>query len=431
MSNWRNLHRLWPTLLFVLLSLPCLAAEPASPQRAELIGIAKLPSDVFVPGPVSGQFIDTEGNPALSLILPFSAGQPLQGFSAILPDQEGTFLVLADNGFGTKANSPDFLLSLYRIRPDFKTADGGSGTLDIESSIRLRDPFEHTPFTRVADSAQQVTGAGLLVTVDESIRQRSLLTGADFDPESLQLGADGGYWIGDEFGPWLLHFDVVGRLLHAPFAIPGLSSPDNPQAGTTDIKTVRSGGFEGMAYDASQQKLYVMLEKPLAGSSRQLPVYVFDIPSETFSTQPVLMYPLDESASAVGSFQYLGQGAFIALERDSEQSAAARVKRIYRVLIDRVDEHGVLQKTLLADLLDIADPNGLSAESRDGTYSFSYLTSESLVVLGNDTLGVLNDNNYPFGSGPGGSEADAPEATVFIKIRVRGLERTAPGSSIQ
>ena len=56
-----------------------------------------------------------------------------------------------------------------------------------------------------------------------------MLTGADIDPESLQRGRHGDLWVGDEFGPWILHFDASGRLLEAPFALPdGLVPPTNP-----------------------------------------------------------------------------------------------------------------------------------------------------------------------------------------------------------
>jgi hypothetical protein len=42
-----------------------------------------------------------------------------------------------------------------------------------------------------------------------------VLTGADFDVESIVRAADGTYWIGDEFGPFLLHFSATGTLLEA------------------------------------------------------------------------------------------------------------------------------------------------------------------------------------------------------------------------
>ena len=39
----------------------------------------------------------------------------------------GEYLGMPDNGFGNKANSFDFLIRAYYLRPEFKTARGGSG----------------------------------------------------------------------------------------------------------------------------------------------------------------------------------------------------------------------------------------------------------------------------------------------------------------
>ena len=42
-------------------------------------------------------------------------GQPVQGFSGIRSIGEGEFLVLTDNGFGSRANSPNSLLMFHRV----------------------------------------------------------------------------------------------------------------------------------------------------------------------------------------------------------------------------------------------------------------------------------------------------------------------------
>ena len=56
--------------------------------------------------------------------------------------------------------------------------------------------------------------------MNETTAER-LLTGGDIDPESIQRGRRGDLWVGDEFGPWILHFDADGRLLEPPIALPG------------------------------------------------------------------------------------------------------------------------------------------------------------------------------------------------------------------
>ena len=40
---------------------------------------------------------------------------------------------------------------------------------------------------------------------------------------------DGTFWVGEEFGPYLLHFGADGRLLRAPVRHPVLRAPQNPQ----------------------------------------------------------------------------------------------------------------------------------------------------------------------------------------------------------
>ena len=150
--------------------------------------------------------------------------------------QPGEYLAMPDNGFGAKANSADFLIRAYYVRPDFKTARGGSGTVEVDTDAgRVR----RVPRSRPPDRVPH--------------RQRGhepdrLLTGADIDPESLQRGSDGDLWVGDEFGPWILHFDATGRLLDPPFATPGgLMSPSNPFLGGNPPTQPNSRGYEAMA----------------------------------------------------------------------------------------------------------------------------------------------------------------------------------------
>src|SRR5262249_27472189 len=121
-----------------------------SVDRPTLIGRAVLPADSFVKGagvPTSGQFI-TAANDRTP---PFFNRQPLQGFSAILRQSDGSYLVMSDNGYGAKNNSADFLLRVDRIQPDFKTADGGTGNVSIATEFVLSDPNHKINFPIVAD----------------------------------------------------------------------------------------------------------------------------------------------------------------------------------------------------------------------------------------------------------------------------------------
>ena len=170
-----------------------------------LVGRAVLSADTFASGPTSGQYI---GGGANGRAAPFVNKQPVQGFSAVLKNTDGTFLAMADNGFGSMENSADFNLRVYRILPHFKTRKGGAGNVQVLGFFELHDPDRKIPFS-----------------ITNHFSDKRVLTGSDFDIESMQRAPDGTFWFGDEFGPFLLHTDASGRVLEAPIALPDFQNP--------------------------------------------------------------------------------------------------------------------------------------------------------------------------------------------------------------
>ena len=77
-------------------------------------------------------------------------------------------------------NSPDYVLRVYRIDPDFRTSRGGFGTVQVESFISLRDPDRWIHFPIVAEAEFY---PGTTIPVDTEIVDGRLLTGGDFDIE--------------------------------------------------------------------------------------------------------------------------------------------------------------------------------------------------------------------------------------------------------
>lgn len=395
--------------------LTALLALALAGQQATLQGFARLDADSLMPGPDSGHFI--EADPAVEL--PFR-GQPAQGFSAIVPDGNGGYLALTDNGFGRRGNSADFLLRIYFIRPDFRTAEGGSGGIRIDGYINLSDPHRHLPWAITADREWYDEDTKRW-PVDPAVRADRLLTGADLDPESLQRGADGSLWIGDEFGPFLVQLNPDGVVAGPPFALRGLVAEGGIAADRQQTRPSlpASRGFEGMA--RSGQRIFPMLEGALFGQAGQLNIYSFDTLSLRFlnrcARQPSHRYRLAPEATAIGDFALATETVGLVLERDSGQGPDARHKKIYRVMLGETDEEGFLVKQEVADLLQIADPHDLDQDG-DTLFRFPFQTPEGLVVLGRNRVGVISDNNYPFGRARG---ADGPEPTEFIVLRTIDL----------
>lgn len=91
------------------------------------------------------------------------------------------------------------------------------------------------------------------------------------------------------------------------------------------------------------------------------------------------------------------------------------MKKIY--LADRRDRNrdGQLDKTLVADLMDIANPKRVGGFGPRFTFPFPFQTIEDVVILDDRTLGVLNDNNFPFSKG---WTAGQPDDNEFIVIKL-------------
>lgn len=404
----------------------------ANSQAAELLGRAVLPAQTFSPGPTSGQLIQT----ANGVPVPFQGMQPVQGFSAVLPGPvDGTYLVLSDNGFGSQANSPDALLRVYGIRPDFvagtvAAADVRTGapmaSFGPGSYIQLRDPNRLVSKPIVADAASY---PGSSVAVDPAITAGRLLTGADFDPESMRRLPDGTFVFGEEFGPFLVHTDASGVLLHPPTPLPNtlklgsnplVQSPQYPASTTgslpalTAANLAASRGFEGMALNPGGTRLYAMLEGALTTdpTNSRLLINEFDVATRAYTGQ-VFSYRLENPAHAIGDLTAVSDTEFLVIERDNNQGAEAKFKRLYRISTGTVGADGFVSKTQLADFLDIKDPRNLGGNgTKNGVFTFPFQTIESVLPVG-DALLVINDNNFPFSSGRTPGQADDNE---FILI---------------
>lgn len=392
-------------------------ATDAAPPYVTLEGRAVLPADTFAPGPPSGAAIPERAN-LNGRTAPF-ASQPVQGFSSVLPKWNGNYLAMSDNGFGSKRNSPDYRLRWYEV-----AVDGASGSVEIVGYTELSDPDGLIPWPIVNGDTDRV------------------LTGADFDLESFRQAPDGTFWFGEEFGPYLLHTDVTGRLLQPPISVPyppelqpyarGLpyvQSPDHPDfAGLASdnerraaANQPRSRGLEGMALSDDGTKLYPMLEGPMVEDpvATRVTIQEFDLATGQF-TGNYWFYPLHQSRHAIGELTALTSSQMLVIERDSQQGAEAAFKHIYRIDLNRVDAARNLEKTLLVDLLAITDNQGLTqpepgAVGLGPVFSFPFITIESVHPVRDDLLLVVNDNNYPLSTG---RRPDAPDNTEFILVRL-------------
>jgi hypothetical protein len=238
----------------IVLALSLLAAANAalaSDRRDDefrLSGWAEIPSTYRHPGPVSGQF----AGPANGVTPPYQ-GQPIPGFSGMIPSRlRGTYIALPDNGFGAQGNSADFVIGFYHVTPRFKTQGDGTtsrGPVTVHRFTPFSDPRGLLDASYIANGpvyarTHYYAPPIAQVPVDASITNGRWLTGADFDVESIARMNDGTFWVGEEFGPYLLHFDAEGQLISPPVRHPVLRAPQNPaNSGVNTPNLPSSRGF--------------------------------------------------------------------------------------------------------------------------------------------------------------------------------------------
>ncbi|WP_010396648.1 esterase-like activity of phytase family protein [Paracoccus sp. TRP] len=407
-----------------------LVAPPAdAPRDLWLAGRFTGAARNDLPMSVEGDTGPTYGSHATGISLPF-IGQPVQGMSGFAMNraEDGSWFTLTDNGFGSKVNSPDAMLFFHRMRPDFQT-----GRVERVETVFLRDPDRKVPF-RIAN---------------ETTESR-YLTGADFDPESIQY-LDGEIWIGDEFGPHILRVALDGRVLSVHRTMlegellagpdtPGVTVPAQPGK---DFRVQRSGGYEGMALQPGSGLLWAMLEKPLLADDGQpegdfLRVMTFDTAKGDW-TGDSYRFKLAEGATAIGDFNFIDETRALVIERDNgegdaaractegaaDQSACyplpARVKRVVLVDTASTDAEGYLRRIGHVDLLDIADPDGKALPGHkpdEGNFTFPFFTIEDVARVDDSHIMLANDNNLPFS---GGRQIGQAADNEFILLSVPEL----------
>jgi glycerophosphoryl diester phosphodiesterase len=411
-----------PTVLGALVAPgPASSANPArstgsagsagseSWRAPTLVGRAVLPFDTLAPGPPAGDFVVPGPGTVNGVTFPL-ASQPVEGFSSIVDGRRrGEFLAMPDNGFGSKANSPDFLIRAYFIRPHFKTSRGGSGTVHVGEFISFRDPDHRMPFPIVNEATS-----------------RRLLTGGDIDPESLQRGRNGDLWVGDEFGPWILHFSARGRLLDPPYAVPGITSPNNPTlVPGEDATQPNSRGFEAMAISRRGRFLYAALEGATVADPDQTRrnVYRFSVERGVF-TPRVRHYRTEAPGTLVADMWAIGRHRVVVIERDAGSGLNALFRRVYRVDLRHPTAEGFLRKTRVVDLTAIRDPDLVSLPplhpgdvGLGDPFRVVCESVEAVHLIGGHRLLVGCDNNLP----NSGRNPSRPDDNEFIVVDVPGL----------
>ncbi|PLC49692.1 glycerophosphodiester phosphodiesterase [Pollutimonas subterranea] len=435
------------SVLAAVLSSVSVAAMAQQEVPAVLEAHAVLPAQSTIEAPdnapgdlkVSGKYTSKKRIEALSSVMGKSAdrdtgvslpikGQPLQGHSGIKVMADGSVWILTDNGFGNKANSMDSMLYLNHYDIDWK-----SGEFKPMATVFLSDPDKKVPFRIVHEESEA-----------------RYLTGSDLDTESFQpIGEH--FWIGDEFGPYLIKVDksgkvvaffeteVDGKKIHSPdhYAV---GSPGAPGETYKNVNLKRSKGYEGMAASKDGKFLYPMLEGAVWDDNTKgwehvdgknvLRVLEFSVADEKWTGRS-WFYPLEDKSHAIGDINMIDATTALVIERDNGEgtpdkackdgadtrscfSDLPKFKRVYKVGFSPETAGKPMRKIAYIDLLKIQDPNKVARKPlTEGVLQFPFFTIENVDVVDGERIVVGNDNNFPFSTSREPNQQDDNELVLL------------------
>jgi hypothetical protein len=246
-----------------------------------LVGVGRIPADQ------RDKFGETFGSGSGLALDPKSWTRAPDGY-------RGTFFILPDRGYNVSGTT-DYRARLNQLSVTFKPVDDAtpmaerqkSVTATLTDTMLLTDPAGE-PMTGLDPIAGGVRpAAGSFPDLPQAVNGR-----VSIDSEALALLPDGGFFIGDEYGPYVYRFSATGRLVAAlrpPEAFiprrqgkdnfssnnpgPGASAPEppNPERGRQNNQ-----GFEGLSLTPGGRFLVVVLQSATrqdSGASPELRRY--------------------------------------------------------------------------------------------------------------------------------------------------------------
>ena len=325
--------------------------------------VAGFPATVSVPS----ERVDIEGYPPI-----YIGGY---GSDMAYNREDSTFWLLTDRGpnvDGATTHSKVFPLADYT--PHIGVFKWKGDTLSLIRKISLKEN-DSTCFCGLPRS----TGEGITGEKAYAPGGSEIITAErkGIDTEGLAVSPDGTFWVSDEYGPYLLHFNADGILIEE-------YSPFNGKLPAHYALRQPNRGMEGLCIGNDGKRLYGIMQSPLDGDCPE--IFKTNIPLLVIDTESgacrEYAYTPDSRECGVSALVYLNDTTLLVLERDGKFPGDGEVcKRIYRITLPDTDTPCLLSKTLVADLLQVCP-------------GYDHDKPEGMALINDSTLGVVNDDDF-------------------------------------
>jgi hypothetical protein len=342
------------------------------------------------------------------------------GFGSSLaqdPNDPTVFYLLTDRGpnaAGVAANS--IIFGKADFTPQIGKFRLKNNQLTLEQTILLKNAAGQLLTGLPNPSGQGSTGETAI-----DLSGQTLAPSADgLDSEGLVLAPDGTFWVSDEYGPHIVHFDATGKTIER-------INPFGTGTGGRTLPLVLARrrpnrGMEGLTLTPDGKTLVGLMQSPMynpssaaVSGSTVLRVVTFDLATGATRQYAYLM----ENASLTGCSEIaaITNTTFVAIERDGlyggSATAPAAFKRIYKfdlagatdisdagntaagklyggLTVEQLKDRAGLTtagvvpvtKTLVLDLLTDISP------------VYPHDKAEGVTLIGNSMLAISNDDDF-------------------------------------
>jgi hypothetical protein len=333
------------------------------------------------------------------------------GFGSALdgsPTHPNELFSLTDRGPNVGGTGNDKLFVVPSFHPQVGRFRLEGDRLVREEVIVLKDE-NGTPLTGLPPAAGGNTGE-----IPKTLDGTPLPNDPNgIDSEGLRMMSDGTFWISDEYGPFLVHFDRHGRTIER----------DSPFGGPHPLpqvlaRRVPNKGMEGLAAIDDGRVLVGIVQNPLgnptaaaAKNSRALRILVLD--TRTGATKQ-FVYLLDDAKFGVSEIEAISPTQFLIDERDGkflgDPTGASVQKKIY--LVDISGATDISDPTNSADGLKIGGQtieqmsvgdlasNNIVPTSKQLlvdmlAFGYTHDKAEGMALIdGGRTIAVSNDDDF-------------------------------------
>ncbi|MBN4076727.1 esterase-like activity of phytase family protein [Mariprofundus ferrooxydans] len=248
------------------------------------------------------------------------------------------------------------------------------------------------------------------------------------DPEAFVKMKDGTFWVGEEYGPSILHLSATGRVLErlVPAGVEvQLAAATYTVVGSLPAilsKRKLNRGIEDIAISPNEQFLYFLMQSPLANptvadykTSRNVRLFKFDLATKTVVAEYVYQLDLPTTFTAdattaqskvkLSEMVATGLDQLIVLERVSKTTKLFRVNLAgaTNILGTAWDTIGTLPSLEQSNLVTAGIATVSKTLAMDSAVDYPGLLPkkvEGIGLLNNNELMLINDNDFGIFGGP-------------------------------